>query len=154
MTTSSPLSPARSASGVLQAHEVEHYAAFISYSHALDGANALPPAFSERGLPEPLWVDFRPLRTAEPTDPAYHAAAVNIAATLHGIPKDELVGEQIRQHRKRRRSIALAATNARPSHRDIDHHRECCRRAAQYGRGGGPSRAGPARSGAFVCTDH
>jgi len=71
--------------------------------------DALPPAFTERRLPEPLWVDLRPLRAAEPTDPAYQAAVVDIAATLHGIPKDDLVGEQIRQHRRRRRSIALAA---------------------------------------------
>jgi WD40 repeat protein len=213
VTTSSPQSSEGSASAVLPARDVERYAAFISYSHALDGTlapalqtsleqfgrvwyrrralrlfrdttnlaatphlwnsieralgssswfillaspdsarsmwvrreidwwlanrsaarlivavtggslawdeatgqvdeqhtDALPPAFVERGLPEPLWVDFRPLRAAEPTDPAYQAAVVNIAAALHGIPKDDLVGEQIRQHRKRRRSIALAA---------------------------------------------
>jgi WD40 repeat protein len=71
--------------------------------------DALPPAFAAWGLPEPLWVDLRLLRVAEPSDPAYQAAVVDIAATLHGRPKDDLVGEQIRQHRKRRRSIALAA---------------------------------------------
>jgi WD40 repeat protein len=71
--------------------------------------DALPPAFAERGLPEPLWVDLRPLRAAEPTDPAFQAAVVDLAATLRGIPKDELVGDQIREHRRRRRTIALAA---------------------------------------------
>jgi hypothetical protein len=71
--------------------------------------DALPPAFAAYGLPEPLWVDLRLLRAAEPTDPAYQAAVVDIAATLHGRSKDDLVGEHIRQHRKRRRSIAIAA---------------------------------------------
>jgi WD40 repeat protein len=71
--------------------------------------DALPPAFAALKFPEPLWVDLRPLRVAEPTDPAYHAAVVDISATLQGRPKDDLVGEQIRQHRKRRRFIALAA---------------------------------------------
>jgi hypothetical protein len=42
--------------------------------------DALPPAFVERGLPEPLWVDFRPLRAAEPTHPAYQAAVVMVPA--------------------------------------------------------------------------
>ena len=71
--------------------------------------DALPPAFAERRLPEPLWVDLRTLRAAESADPAYQAAVIDIAATLHGRPKDDLVGEQIHQHRKRRRWIAAAA---------------------------------------------
>jgi WD40 repeat protein len=70
--------------------------------------DALPPAFAAHGLAEPLWVDLRSLRAAEPTDPGYQSAVVDIAATLHGRSKDDLVGEHIRQYRKRRRSIALA----------------------------------------------
>jgi hypothetical protein len=70
--------------------------------------NALPPVFAVGEFPEPLWVDLRELRAAESTDPAYQSAVVDIAATLHGRPKDDLVGEQIRQHRKRRRSIIFA----------------------------------------------
>ena len=71
--------------------------------------NALPPVFAERGLPEPLWVDFRALRSADATDPAYQTAVVDIAATLHGVAKDDLIGEQVRRHRRRRRSITSAA---------------------------------------------
>lgn len=70
--------------------------------------DALPQNLVSTGLPEPRYVDFRSVRAAEPSDPAFQFAVAELAAPLHGIPKDDLVGEHVRQHRVRRRWIAAA----------------------------------------------
>jgi WD40 repeat protein len=72
-----------------------------------DRTDALPPEIGDHGLPEPLLVDFRDLRTTEPSDPAFLSATVEIAATLRGVPKDDLIGEHVRQHRRRRLTLVM-----------------------------------------------
>ncbi len=52
---------------------------------------------------EPRWVDFRWARTQEHLslrDPRFRDGVADLAAPLHGRPKDELFGEDVRQHRR------------------------------------------------------
>ncbi len=73
--------------------------------------DALPPLLIDHRLPEPRWIDFRGVRAAHPSDPQFQLAVAELAAPLHGVPKDNLVGEQVRQDRIRRRwvrGVALA----------------------------------------------
>ena len=73
--------------------------------------DALPPVLGDHRLPEPRWIDFRLVRTAHPSDPQFQLAVAELAARLHGVPEDSLVGEQVRQDRIRRRwvrGVALA----------------------------------------------
>ena len=59
---------------------------------------------------EPRWTDLRWARTREQLslrDPRFREAVADIAAPLHGRQKDELIGEEIRQHR---RTVRLAAS--------------------------------------------
>ena len=66
-------------------------------------STALPPALLDAFAEEPRYVD---LRGAESTrarggkDPRIAAAVADLAAPLHGRPKDQLVGEDLRQHRR------------------------------------------------------
>jgi len=79
-----------------------------------DTANDFTPASavpsSARGwlASEPLWVDLRWAHDEEhvsPRNPRFRDAAAELAAPVHGIDKDELVGEDVRQHR---RAVRLA----------------------------------------------
>jgi WD40 repeat protein len=75
--------------------------------------NVLPPALKDHNLPEPRWIDFRKVRAAHRSDPEFQLAVAELAAPLHGVPKDNLVGEQVRQDRIRRRWVrSVAATLA------------------------------------------
>jgi WD40 repeat protein len=59
----------------------------------------LAGAFSE----EPRYIDLRWARSKEHLslrDTRFREAVADVAATLHGRPKDELVGEDVRQHRR------------------------------------------------------
>jgi WD40 repeat protein len=52
---------------------------------------------------EPLWVDLRFAKQAtqlSPKDPAFQNAVADLAAPLRGQPKDDLIGEDVRQHRR------------------------------------------------------
>jgi WD40 repeat protein len=77
---------------------------------------ALPPALRTAFAHEPLWADLRWAYAAEQIserDARYRDAVATLAAALHGVPKDALVGEDIRQHRRQMRlawsaAIALA----------------------------------------------
>ncbi len=77
---------------------------------------ALPRAISGAYTEEPRYTD---LRFASHTDqlsvrdPRFRAAVADVAAPLHGIAKDDLIGEEVRQHRRTMRiarsaGIALA----------------------------------------------
>ena len=60
---------------------------------------------------EPRHLDLRWARTETDLDlrhSRFRAAVADVAATVHGVPKDELEGEDIRQHRRARR-LARAA---------------------------------------------
>ena len=73
---------------------------------------AVSPQLRGRFADEPLHVDLRWARTADDLSlrhSQFRAAALDVAATLHGRPKDDLDGEDVRLHRAARR-LATAAT--------------------------------------------
>lgn len=68
----------------------------------------VPPGLRGWFPREPLWVDLRWARNAQDVsmrNPRFRDSVGEIAAPLHGVPKDELIGEDISQHR---RTIRLA----------------------------------------------
>ena len=70
--------------------------------------SAVPPSARGWLSGEPLWVDLRWARDEEHVaahNPRFRDAAAALAAPIHGIDKDELVGEDVRQHR---RTVRLA----------------------------------------------
>src|SRR5262249_46918676 len=72
---------------------------------------AITPLLSGRFSDEPLHVDLRWARSADDVSlrhSQFRAAALDVAATLHGRPKDDLDGEDVRLHRAARR-LATAA---------------------------------------------
>jgi len=78
---------------------------------------ALPPALRGCFQEEPLWVDMRWAKTQQQLsleNPAFRDSVAELSSVLRGIPKDQLIGEDIRQHRKatlfRRGAIAGLAT--------------------------------------------
>ena len=63
----------------------------------------IPPGLRDWFPHEPLWVDLRWAR--DDTDvsmrnPRFRDAVGELAAPMHGLPKDELIGEDISQHRR------------------------------------------------------
>jgi WD domain, G-beta repeat len=74
---------------------------------------ALPPALRGAFVEEPRWVDLRWLRNVDQVDqsnPRLRDCVADVAAAVRGIPKDELVGEHIRQHRRTMRLARGAVT--------------------------------------------
>jgi WD40 repeat protein len=66
-------------------------------------STALPPVAVDWPGKEPLWVDLRWAREARHVslrDPRFREVVADLAAPLQGLPKDELIGEGIRQHRR------------------------------------------------------
>src|SRR6266508_2865828 len=73
-----------------------------------DRTTALPSALAGVFDDEPRYVDLRWARTAEHLsldDPRFRDRVADLAALLHGRAKDELFGEDVRQHR---RTVRLA----------------------------------------------
>jgi hypothetical protein len=67
---------------------------------------ALPPVLSGRFPTEPKWVDLRAYRDgANPRDAKFTDLAATIAATIHGMPKEDLLSHEVRQQR---RALTLA----------------------------------------------
>ena len=65
-------------------------------------SNALPRGLERSFNQEPYWVDLRWARAAAQAtlrDPRFQDATADLAAPLRGIPKDELIGEDIRRRR-------------------------------------------------------
>jgi WD40 repeat protein len=72
---------------------------------------ALPRAIQGIFSDEPRYTDLRWARTDEHvslSDPRFRSDAADLAAPLHGRPKDEVLGEAVRQHRRTVR-VASAA---------------------------------------------
>ena len=72
----------------------------------------IPPGLRGWFPSEPLWVDLRWARAERDVsmrNPRFRDAVGELAAPLHGLPKDELIGEDITQHR---RTIRLARATA------------------------------------------
>jgi WD40 repeat protein len=64
---------------------------------------ALPPTLQRAFSDEPLYVDLRWAKTEEHLSlghPTFRDAIAGFAAALYGRPKDEIIGEDVRQHRK------------------------------------------------------
>jgi WD40 repeat protein len=77
-------------------------------------STALPPNLLGVFEQEPLWVDLRWARDSQQVSlrhPAFRDAVAQVAAPLHGIDKERLVGEDLRQQRNvvRWRTGAIAA---------------------------------------------
>src|ERR1051325_8902216 len=80
---------------------------------------ALTSAMRGKFTEEPLWVDMRWAKTSEQLslrNPLFRDVVADLSAALRGIPKDDLIGEDLRQHRRaiflRRGAIAGLATLA------------------------------------------
>ena len=68
--------------------------------------SAVPPALADAFHDEPRHLDLRWARRETDLDlrnSRFRAAVADLAAPMHGIPKDELESEDIRQHRRTRR---------------------------------------------------
>ena len=64
---------------------------------------ALSPSLRGRFPEEPLWVDLRWAQKEEDLslqNPAFREAVADLSSGLRQIPKDQLIGEDVRQHRK------------------------------------------------------
>lgn len=69
-------------------------------------STCLPPSLYGFFESEPRWVDLRWMGEDHPgdlRDPRFRACIADLAAPLHGRPKDELIGEDISQRRRFRR---------------------------------------------------
>ena len=65
----------------------------------------LPPALVGR-LTEPKWVDLRAYRDgADPRNAHFTSLAADFAAAIHGVPKEDLLSQEVRQQR---RALSLA----------------------------------------------
>lgn len=82
--------------------------------------NALGPRLHGVFAHEPLWVDLRDARTQDDLsllNPYFRGKVADLAATIHGKSKDELIGEDVRMARRTRRlawtaSLLLAGLTA------------------------------------------
>ena len=71
-------------------------------------SNAVPPALRSELDSEPRAVDLRWAHAAQDVslhNARFRDAVADVAATLHGRPKDELYGEDVRQHKRTRRLV-------------------------------------------------
>ena len=66
----------------------------------------LPPVLTGRFASEPKWVDLRAYRDgADPRDARFIELAADFAAAIHGMPKEDLLSQEVRQQR---RALTLA----------------------------------------------
>ncbi len=81
--------------------------------HGDGSVAALPPALREAFVEEPRWVDLRWLHDVDQVDqsnPRLRECVADVAAAVREVPKDALVGEHIRQHRRTMRLARAAFT--------------------------------------------
>jgi MTH538 TIR-like domain (DUF1863) len=74
---------------------------------------ALPPNALNWFAREPLWVDLRWAREARHLslrDPRFRDCMAGLVAPVRGVPKDALIGEDIRQHRRSMRLLTGGVT--------------------------------------------
>lgn len=64
---------------------------------------ALPTALRGWFADEPLWIDLSKSRQEALSEPEFLDAIATLSAALHGRDKDDLIGEDVRQHRKAKR---------------------------------------------------
>lgn len=84
-----------------------------SNSFTVGPAPVLPPALDKAFSNEPKWVDLRQYRgggeTANKRNPDFLMRTADLAAAIHGIPKEDLLSDELRQQR---RALATAWTAA------------------------------------------
>lgn len=73
-------------------------------------ATPLPPALKGRLAAEPKWIDLRAFRDGSPDarDPKLLNSAADLAAAVHGIPKEDLLSRELQQQRRALRQAAAA----------------------------------------------
>lgn len=79
-----------------------------------DRTDALPGTLRGSFEEEPLYLDLtwaRHRTHVSRSDPRFRDAVATLAATLHGMPKDEIIGEDVRRHRNAKR-LAWSAVGA------------------------------------------
>ncbi|HUD87699.1 MAG TPA: hypothetical protein VMR17_14705 [Xanthobacteraceae bacterium] len=72
-------------------------------------ATPLPPSLKGRFAHEPKWIDLRAFRDATHGSTEELLAAADLAATIRGIPKEDLLSEEVRQHRRAMMLTGFAA---------------------------------------------
>ncbi|MCC7346600.1 MAG: tetratricopeptide repeat protein [Variibacter sp.] len=73
-------------------------------------ATPLPPALKGRLPGEPKWIDLRAHRGApDARDPHLVDAGADLAAAIHGMPKEDLLSQELRQQRRAMRLAWSAA---------------------------------------------
>src|SRR5215471_8831810 len=71
----------------------------------------LPSALKNRFAHEPQWIDLRPYRDRSiPRGMEFMGLGADFAAAIHGIPKEDLLSEEVRQQRRFRTLAGTAAT--------------------------------------------
>ena len=61
----------------------------------------LPPVLTGRFASEPKWVDLTAYRDgADPRDAKFTELAADFAAAIHGMPKEDLLSQEVRQQRR------------------------------------------------------
>lgn len=65
-------------------------------------SSALPPVLAEAYAAEPRWIDMRWHSGSSAADPRFQDAVADIAAAVRDLSKEEVVGENVRQHRRTR----------------------------------------------------
>ena len=71
-----------------------------------DHATPLPQILKGQFRAEPKWIDLRSWRDApDPREPRFIDAGADFAAAIHGIPKEDLLSQEVRQQR---RALSLA----------------------------------------------
>jgi tetratricopeptide (TPR) repeat protein len=73
-------------------------------------AMPLPPVLTGRFAIEPKWVDLRAYRDgADPSEARFTEHAADFAAAIHGLPKEDLLSQEVRQQRRALRLAWSAA---------------------------------------------
>ncbi|MEV4514371.1 TIR domain-containing protein [Dactylosporangium sp. NPDC049525] len=104
--------------------EVRHWLAHKSADHILialtdgglrwagddfdrEGSPSLPPTLFGAFREEPRWVDLRDFGPDQVSLqlPAFRDKVADLAAPMHGLPKDEMLGEDVTQHARTRRLV-------------------------------------------------
>ena len=74
-------------------------------------ATPLPTILKGRFADEPRWIDLRPYRDANaPKGSEFMGLAADFAAAIRGIPKEDLLSEEVRQQRRARTLAGMAVT--------------------------------------------
>ena len=72
-----------------------------------EASTALPPSLAAAFVKEPRWIDARWF-TGDTSDPRWAEVVADVGATLRGVSKEDLVGQNVRLHRKAQMLARLA----------------------------------------------